>query len=36
MAHVNIPENEPGIVGRSPAYRDTEKPLNDLANALGS
>jgi uncharacterized peroxidase-related enzyme len=34
MAHIQLPENEPGIIGLLTAYRATEKPLDDLANVL--
>ncbi len=34
MAHITLPEGEPGIIGPLAAYRATEKPLDDLANAL--
>jgi uncharacterized peroxidase-related enzyme len=34
MAHINLSENEPGIIGLLATYRTTEKPLDDLANAL--
>jgi uncharacterized peroxidase-related enzyme len=34
MAHIELPANEPGIIGLLVAYRDTERPLNDLANIL--
>ena len=34
MAHIQLPENEPGIIGLLIAYRGTEKPLDDLANVL--
>ncbi len=34
MAHIKLPEGEPGIIGPLSAYRATEKPLDDLANVL--
>lgn len=34
MAHIRLPDGEPGIIGPLTAYRETEKPLDDLANAL--
>lgn len=34
MAHINLPEGEPGIVGLMVAYREAEKPLNALGNAI--
>jgi len=34
MPHIQLPPDEPGIIGPLVAYRDTEKPLNDLANVL--
>jgi len=34
MAHIQLPEGEPGIVGLMVAYREAEKPLNALANAI--
>ena len=34
MAHIKLPDGEPGIIGPLVAYRDTEKHLDGLANAL--
>ncbi len=34
MPHITLPQGEPGIIGLLLAFRDTEKPLNDLANVL--
>jgi uncharacterized peroxidase-related enzyme len=34
MAHIKLPEGEPGIVGLLVAYRESEKPLDDLCNAV--
>ena len=34
MAHIKLPEGEPGIIGPLTAYRETEKHLDGLANAL--
>ena len=34
MPHITLPEGEPGIIGLLVAYRDSEKPLNDLGNAV--
>jgi uncharacterized peroxidase-related enzyme len=34
MPHIHLPADEPGIIGLLVAFRDTEKPLNDLANVL--
>ena len=34
MPHINLPDGEPGIIGPLMAYRETEKPLDDLANVL--
>lgn len=34
MAHIQLPEGEPGIIGPLLAYRETERHLNGLANAL--
>jgi uncharacterized peroxidase-related enzyme len=34
MAHIALPEGEPGIIGPLTAYRETERHLNGLANAL--
>src|SRR5687767_14373724 len=34
MAHITLPEGEPGIIGPLIAYRESEKPLNDLANVV--
>lgn len=34
MAHIKLPDGEPGIIGPLTAYRETEKPLDDLANVL--
>lgn len=34
MAHIRLPDGEPGIIGPLTAYRETEKPLDDLANVL--
>ncbi len=34
MAHITLPEGLPGIIGPMMAYPETEKPLNDLAQAL--
>ena len=31
MAHIKLPDGEPGITGLLVAYRDTEKHLNGLA-----
>ena len=33
MAHIKLPDGEPGISGPLVAYRDTEKHLNGLAQA---
>lgn len=33
MAHIPLPEGEPGITGLLVAYRETEKHLNGLAQA---
>jgi uncharacterized peroxidase-related enzyme len=34
MPYIKLPAGEPGIIGLLVAYRQTEKPLNELANAL--
>lgn len=34
MAHIKLPEGQPGIIGPLSAYRATEKHLDGLANAL--
>ena len=34
MAHIALPEGEPGIIGLMVAYREAEKPLNELGNAI--
>jgi uncharacterized peroxidase-related enzyme len=34
MAHIKLPEGEPGIIGLMVAYREAEKPLNELCNAI--
>ena len=34
MAHIQLPEGEPGIIGPLVEYRATEQPLNALANVL--
>jgi uncharacterized peroxidase-related enzyme len=34
MAHITLPDGEPGIIGPLAAYRATEKHLDGLANAL--
>ncbi len=34
MAHIKLPEDEPGIIGLMVAYREAEKPLNELCNAI--
>lgn len=34
MPHVPIPGGEPGIIGLLAAFRASERPLNDLANAV--
>lgn len=34
MAHIKLPDGEPGIIGPLTAYRETEKHLDGLANAL--
>jgi alkylhydroperoxidase family enzyme len=34
MPHVNLPEGEPGISGLLVTYRETEKFLNGLAQAV--
>jgi uncharacterized peroxidase-related enzyme len=34
MAHIEVPENEPGIIGLLVAYRDSEKHLDGLAQAV--
>lgn len=34
MAHISLPEGLPGIIGPLTAYRNTEKHLDGLANAL--
>ena len=34
MAHIKLPEGEPGIIGLMVAYREAEKPLNELGNAI--
>jgi uncharacterized peroxidase-related enzyme len=34
MAHINLPEGAPGIIGPMAAYPETEKPLNALAEVL--
>lgn len=34
MAHISLPDGVPGILGPMAAYPETEKPLNDLAEAL--
>jgi uncharacterized peroxidase-related enzyme len=34
MAHITLPDGEPGIIGPLTAYRETEKHLDGLANAL--
>jgi uncharacterized peroxidase-related enzyme len=34
MPHIKLPEGEPGIIGPLIAYRESEKPLNDLANVV--
>ena len=34
MPHIKLPEGEPGIVGLLVAYRQSEGPLNALANAV--
>jgi len=34
MAHIKLPEGEPGIIGPLAAYRATEKHLDGLANEL--
>lgn len=34
MAHIELPDGLPGIIGPLTAYPATRKPLNDLANAL--
>ena len=34
MAHVKVPEGEAGIAGLMWAFRDSERPLNDLCNAV--
>lgn len=33
MAHIKLPDGEPGISGLLVAYRETEKHLNGLAQA---
>ena len=34
MAHIKLPEGEPGIIGLLVAYRETEKHLNSFGQAL--
>ena len=34
MPHIKLPDGEPGIIGPLTAYRETEKPLDALANVL--
>ncbi|QEH38940.1 Carboxymuconolactone decarboxylase family protein [Aquisphaera giovannonii] len=34
MAHIHLPEGAPGIIGPMAAYPETQRPLNDLAEAL--
>jgi uncharacterized peroxidase-related enzyme len=34
MPHVSLPGGEPGIIGLLAAFRASERPLNDLANAV--
>ncbi len=34
MAHIQLPAGEPGIIGPLTAYRESEAPLNALANAV--
>ena len=34
MPHIKLPPGAPGILGPLTAYPDTERPLNDLVNAL--
>ena len=34
MAHITLPDGEPGIIGPLVAYRETEQHLDGLANAL--
>jgi uncharacterized peroxidase-related enzyme len=34
MAHINLPDGLPGIIGPLTAYRETERHLDGLANAL--
>jgi len=34
MAHIALPAGEPGILGLMTAYREAEKPLNELCNAI--
>ncbi|HJZ59936.1 MAG TPA: hypothetical protein VKE74_33650 [Gemmataceae bacterium] len=34
MPHIKLPEGEPGIIGPLVAYRETEPPLNALAQAV--
>lgn len=34
MAHIDLPEGLPGIIGPMTRYADTEKPLNELAQVL--
>ena len=34
MAHIKLPDGEPGIIGPLTAYRETEKHLDGLAQAL--
>jgi uncharacterized peroxidase-related enzyme len=34
MAHIDLDTSEPGIIGLLVAYPETERPLDDLANAL--
>jgi uncharacterized peroxidase-related enzyme len=34
MPHITLPEGEPGIIGLLVAYRQSEAPLNALANAV--
>ena len=34
MAHIHLPDGEPGIIGPLLAYRDTEKHLNSFCQAL--
>src|SRR4051812_45212558 len=34
MPHVTVPDGMPGIIGLLAAFRASERPLNDLANAV--